>query len=373
MGDLGAHLLLLVGPTVPVPAPYAVIDSLVSLEVTNKDTDFDGFQMTFSLGRDSLLDYGLLSSGLLDPPNRVIITAIIGVTPQVLIDGIITDHQVSPSNRPGESTLSVLGKDITLKLSLEEKSETYPNQADSIIVTRLLASYATLGLVPQITPTTDFPIEINRIPTQQGSDLDFIRELASRNGFVFYIEPTPIPGVNTAYWGLDNRLGLPQPPLSMNMVGDTNVDSPMTFSYDSLGPADPQVTIVEPNTKVAIPIPLPGSLHPPLAARPAPSLRKTLPRDTANLDATQAALRGMSTANQSSDAVTSSGEVDAVRYGQALRSRRLVNVRGVGQSYGGTYYIKEVTHRMKRGEYKQSFTLSREGRGALSPVAFPAS
>lgn len=371
MPSLGARLQLLIGPTVPLPAPYPVMDGLVDLEVTNRDQDFDGFKITFSLGKDSLLDYGLLQSGLLDPPSRVIIMVFVGVLPEVLIDGIITNHQVVPSNRPGESTLHVFGKDISLKLSLEEKNETYPNQPDSIIVTRLIATYATLGLVPQITPTTDVPIQIDRIPSQQGADLDFIKELARRNGFVFYIEPTPIPGVNTAYWGVDNRLGLPQPALTMNMGPDTNVDNAITFSFDALGPAQPQVTIIEPFTKLAIPIPVPSGLQPPLARQPASSLRRTIPRNTANLNPAQAALRALSSATQSSDAVTGSGEVDAVRYGQALRSRRLVGVRGVGQSYDGNYYVKEVTHRIKRGEYKQSFTLRREGRGALAPLVVP--
>lgn len=371
MPDLGVRLQLLVGPTVPLPAPYPLMDALVNVEITNRDRDFDGFKITFTLGKDSLVDYGLLLSGLLDPPSRVIIIVIIGVLPEVLIDGIITNHQVAPSNKPGESTLHVFGKDISLKLDLEDKSETYPNQPDSIIVTRLIASYATLGLVPNITPTTDVPIQIDRIPTQQGTDLDFIKELARRNGFVFYIEPTPIPGVNTAYWGLDNRLGLPQPALTMNMGPDTNVDSQITFSFDALGPATPQVTIVEPLTKLAIPIPVPSGLYPPLASRPATSLRKTLPRNTANLNAAQAALEALSSVTESADAVTGSGELDAVRYGRALRARRLVGVRGVGYSYDGNYYVKEVTHRIKRGEYKQSFTLTREGRGALTPAVVP--
>ena len=41
-----------------------------------------------------------------------------------------------------------------------------------------------------------------------------------------------------------------------------------------------------------------------------------------------------------------------------------MGVRGVGKTYGGYYYVQQVTHRIKRGEYKQSFTLKREGRGA---------
>lgn len=371
MASLGVRLQLLIGPTLPLPAPYSLVEALVGLEVSNRDRDFDGFKLSFSLGKDGLLDYGLLAGGLLEPPSRVIIMVFIGLLPQILIDGIITNHQVAPSNRPGESTLNVFGKDISVMLSLEEKNETYPNQPDFLIATRLIAGYARLGLVPQVTPTTDVPIQLDRIPSQQGSDLAFLHELARRNGFVFYIEPTALPGVSTAYWGLDNRFGAPQPALTMNMGADTNVDQPITFSYDALGPAQPRVTIVEPFSKMAIAIPLPSSLHPPLALRPAQSLRTTVPRDSANLSPGQAGLRALAGAAQSADAVTGSGEVDAVRYGQALRARRLVGVRGVGFTYDGTYYVREVTHRIRRGAYTQAFSLTREGRGALTPLVLP--
>src|ERR1043166_2215149 len=99
--QLGIHLQLLIGqPDIPLPAPYEVLDSLVSLSVTNNDRQRDAFQMTFNLGRDSLLEYGLLRSGILDISNRIIIVAIFGARPQVLIDGVISDHQVIPNNEP---------------------------------------------------------------------------------------------------------------------------------------------------------------------------------------------------------------------------------------------------------------------------------
>ncbi|HEY9695880.1 MAG TPA: hypothetical protein V6D10_01220 [Trichocoleus sp.] len=368
MLDLGVRLQLMIGPTVPLPAPYPVIEALISVEVKNRDQERDAFQMTFSLGKDSPLDYSLLLSGLFDPPSRVIISTIINALPQPLIDGIITSHQIVPSNRPGESQLIVTGEDITLKLDLEEKSETYPNQPDSAIVTRLLLGY---GLIPVVTFTPDIPIELQRITSQQETDLAFIQRLARRNGFVFYIEPGFTPFTTRAYWGLDNRLGQPQSALTMNMGPNTNVDQPIHFSFNALGPAAPQITIVEPVTKLPITIPLPSGLQPPLASRPATPLRKTLPRNTANLNPAQAALRGVSASSQSSDAVTATGEVDAVRYGRALRSRQLVGVRGVGFSYDGNYYVKEVTHQIQRGQYQQRFTLTREGRGALTPAVIP--
>lgn len=371
MPDLGIRLQLMIGPKVPVPAPYAVMSALVNLEVSNKDRERDGFQMTLTLGKESPLDYGLLQSGLFNPPNRIIITAIISVLPQVLIDGIITNQQIMPSNRPGESRLTITGEDISLELDLEERSETYRNQPDSAIVTRLITSYATLGLVPKVTPTTDVPLETNRVPSQQATDLAYIRDLATRNGFVFYIEPTA-PLINSAYWGPENRLGAPQPALTMNMGAQTNVDTAINFTYNALGPATPQVTIIEPNTRLPITIPVPGALRPPLARQPITSLRRTIDRGSAKLDPIQAGLRALSEASEStSDAVVATGEVDALRYGRALRSRQLVGVRGVGDSFNGLYYVKEVRHSIRVGEYKQSFTLTREGTGALTPLVIP--
>ena len=69
--------------------------------------------------------------------------------------------------------------------------------------------------------------------------------------------------------------------------------------------------------------------------------------------------------------VTASGELDAMRYEALLKPRGLVGLRGVGDSYSGFYYVQQVTHNLSKGSYKQSFTLNREGTGALSPVVVP--
>ena len=56
------------------------------------------------------------------------------------------------------------------------------------------------------------------------------------------------------------------------------------------------------------------------------------------------------------------------RYGRLLRSRLLVGVRGAGLAYDGLYYVNSVTHNLERGEYKQSFSLSRNGLISTTPV-----
>lgn len=373
IGLLGIRLQLLIGrPTVPAPAPYEVVDALISLSVTNNDRQRDGFQMEFSLGKDSSLEYGLLKSGILDFPNRVIIMMIFGARPQVLIDGIITDLQITTSNEPGRSTLYVTGEDLSVQLSFDDQNETHPNQSDSAIVQQLLAK---AGFTPRVTETRDAPNDRERITTQQCSNLQFIRNLAQRNGFVFYVEPTDVPGVNLAYWGPEQRQGQPQPALTMNMGPYSNVDTPINFHFNGLGPAEPEVNIIEPSTKLPLPVLPPSSLLPSLSSNPAKPLRKTKSRDAANLSFAQALLRATTGSIESSSAIEATGEVDAVRYGRALRARRLVDVAGAGPSYDGTYYVEQVVHNIQRfphGKYMMSFKLRRDGRGASSQTGTPA-
>jgi hypothetical protein len=95
-------------------------------------------------------------------------------------------------------------------------------------------------------------------------------------------------------------------------------------------------------------------------------MRKTIIRDTANLNSIQAGLRATSAASKSANAVTATGEIDSMRYGRVLQARKLVDMRGVGNSNDGTYYVKQVVHRINRSSYKLNFTLEREGRGASS-------
>jgi hypothetical protein len=361
---LGIRLLLLVGKSVPVPASYDVMTALVKAEVTNDSKTADGFQITFSLAK-GVSDYDLLD-GTFDPGTRVIIGVILGVVPKVLIDGIVTNHQVAPSNDPGMSTFTVTGSDLTVVLDYEEKNASYENQPDSVIFTQIIAGYAQYGLVPAATVTTDVPLVTDRIPRQQETDLKFIQRMADRNGFVFYIEPVSF-GVNTAYFGPEIRTGTPQPALSMNMGSWTNLDS-LNFTQDGLAAVATEGTFVDPIFKLSIPIPtLPSLKVPPLVASPATALRTVLMRDTAKQSAAQAATSAVAALTNAPDAVTAAGNVDTVRYGNILRARNLVGVRGVGYSYDGYYYVQRVTTNIATGQCTQSFSLSREGTGTLIP------
>jgi hypothetical protein len=82
-------------------------------------------------------------------------------------------------------------------------------------------------------------------------------------------------------------------------------------------------------------------------------------------------MRGLAYASQHADAVRGSGTLDVVRYGRVLRSRGLVGVRGAGEAFDGLYYVRSVTHTLRRNEYKQAFTLARNGLLSTVPVVPP--
>jgi hypothetical protein len=373
-------MTLYLGPTLAVPAPLSIVEALSGVEVSLNSKGRDGFILTFTLGRGpgDILDYPLLANPLLRPFSRVIIQVWMGVAPEVLIDGFILKHTVSPGSTPGTSTLSITGEDVRVKMDLKEFSLPYPQMTPDTRVRLVLAKYALyLGLPPLVIPppAPDLPLIMERIPAQSGTDLRYVEELASECGYVFYIEPTPVPMVNKAYWGPENRASIAQSALSVDMGPETNVTS-LNFNYDALRPTTVIGSVQDKRSPLVLPVITFASTKPTLAPLPAllvqqPNVRSQLARESGGLDPVQAFAKAQAVTDESSDPLAAQGEIDALRYNGLLRARRLVGVRGAGFLLDGFYYVQQVTHSIKRGEYKQRFSLSRNGFGAISPVVVP--
>ncbi|PYI93684.1 MAG: hypothetical protein DME97_05350 [Verrucomicrobia bacterium] len=363
----GINLQLYVGPLVPIPAPRAVMDALTDVEVTIKDVEQSGFQLSFTLSNDSPLHtLFLLASGGPIPILRVVIAVIFNGTPHVLIDGVVTNSQVSQSSDGRHSTLSVTGEDLSVLMDkINFSGFPFPALPAEGRVALLLLKYALLGIIPLVIPSIliDVPIPITRIPSQEGTDLAYIKALAADVGYVFYIDPGPVVGANVAYWGPQIKVGVPQPALNINMDAHTNVEA-LSFTFDTNLNAIPTVFWYEEKSKIPVVIPIPPitPLNPPLGLiPPIPTRLAPVSDDLSKRSLLQAIMIGVGKASQWAEAVTGRGELDVVRYGHILKARQLVGVRGTGLAYDGLYYVKSVTHKIKRGEYKQSFELSRNG------------
>ena len=360
------NLTLLIGPAVPMPAPKSVLDALERVQV-NSGTDRSGFQLTFNAGKASPLVRTMLPAGYFDPiVTRVIVVVTIHGLPHVLMDGVVTQQEISPSNDPGKSTITVTGEDLSVVMDLVEMPfMRYPAMTEVAQLYAILAKYAAFGIAPVAVPPVISTLKTpdKGTPTQSGTDLEYIKQHASRCGYVFYVEPGPLPGSSIAYFGPDVRIPIPQPALNVNMDAHTNVES-LSFTLNGLAKKISIIKVLDPFTnRIVVPVPVPNIslLRPPLGARPTPPAKVEFPEGMAKLEAADAAKRALAISFASSDAITGSGSLDVVRYGRPLRSRLLVGVRGAGVAYDGLYYVNSVTHNIKRGEYKQNFSISRDG------------
>ncbi len=368
----GVRLTLLMGPVVAVPVPREVVDALTSLQVTTAAGQRSGFQLTFTLSSKSVLNTLLLLLPQIGPTIRTIVILTVNGVPTVLMDGVITNQQVAPNVETGQSTLTVTGEDLTAVMDLEDFTGLpYPAMPAEARVAVIVAKYAVFGMIPLVIPSLfiDVPIPTDRIPTHVGTDLAYINQLARDAGYVFYVDPGPVAGTNTAYWGPDIKVGVPQPALNVDMDAFTNVES-LSFTFDALSKTLPVVYIQNREAKVSIPIPIPdiSPLNPPLGVIPPFPAKVEFMEDTAKLSPAQAVMLGLAEAAKTADAVTGTGTLDVLRYGRVLKARGLVGVRGAGQAYDGLYYVRSVTHNLKRGEYKQSFTLTRNALVSITPV-----
>ena len=367
------YLTLLIGPMEPIPAPKPISDALVSVEVTESATGRSGFQLTFTLADYGIMEtFFLLAGGAPLPIIRVVLLVTFPGIPQVLIDGVVLHTEVQPNAMSGSSKLVVTGQDLTALMDLIDFSGLpYPGMTSDLRALAILAKYAMFGVVPEVipVPAPDIPIPLLTIHSQKNTDYKYLVHLAQEVGYVFYLVPGPFPGQSQAYWGPQVRIGMPQTALCVNLDTWTNVES-LNFRYEPQNAVLPIIFIQDPITKVPIPIPIPPvtPFSPPLGVAIMPPQKIEFMSDTSNKNPAIALMKGFARVTETCDTVVGEGTLDVLRYGQPLRARSLVGVRGAGIAFDGMHYVDQATHRIKPGEYKQSFVLKRNALVADTPV-----
>lgn len=357
----------------PLPAPKPLMDALVSAEVTESATGRSGFQLVFTLADKGILEtFFLLASGAPMPIIRVVLMVTFPGIPQVLIDGVVLHTEVQPDAMHGSSKLVVTGQDLTALMDLMDFSGLpYPGMSSDVRALTILAKYAMFGVVPEVipVPAPDIPIPLLQTPSQKKTDYKYLVHLAQEVGYVFYLVPGPLPGMSQAYWGPQVRIGIPQTCLNVNLDTWTNVES-LNFRYEPQKAVLPVVFIQDPVSKIPIPVPIPPvtPFSPPLGAAVMPPQKVEFESGTAKMNPAIALMKGFAKVTETSDVVTGDGTLDVMRYGQPLRARSLVGVRGAGIAFDGMHYVDQATHRIRSGEYKQSFVLKRNALVANTPV-----
>jgi hypothetical protein len=363
-------LSLLMGSTLD-PAPRSVMEALteVSVRIGAGGPTPSGFDLKFATSKLSPIITQLLPSGYFDPPTRVVLAATLVGSTSVLMDGVITQQDVAPSDESGKSVLSVKGEDLTRMMDVIDFGAliAYPAMPAEARVALMVAKYAPIyGIIPLVLPSVlvDVPLPTDTIPQQSGTDLAYINLLAERVGYTFYLQPGPVPGVSMAYWGPKLQVGIPflptPQPLAIDWDGSSNVES-LQFSFDGFKKTQYVVLIKVDDIPVPLPVPIPDvtPLSPPLGQKDPIPLKVTPLVGLSGYTPIQAAVIALAKAADSANVISGQGTLDVLRYGSILPARTVVQVQGAGITYDGDYFVSSVTHTIKPGSYKQSFTLER--------------
>ncbi len=373
-GNLGVRLSLWIGQGIARPASGMVMEALASAEIAVSDSEASGFEVAFNAIKSDALagSHPIMAETGLQAGARVVLTAVLGLIPRVLMDGIVETAEFKPAEGEGPAKLVVRGKDLSFLMDREEREAMHPAQGPGEIALMILAGYARHGVIPMVIPPTsaERPNPMDRVPMQRATDLAYLKDLAARYDRVFAMIPGPAPMTSTAYWGPPPRIGAPQRAITVDMGPETNATG-LSFENAASEAANVTGQVKDPQSGQAVPVRSVAPLRPPLALRNAllgPSVRTVLFRTHGAPTAADAMAQAQAQSDAASDVVSATGDLDVGRYGGVLEPRKLVGLRGAGLEHDGFWYVKDVVHKISRGAWVQSFTLRREGTGTTTPV-----
>ncbi len=333
------------------------MDAIQEIQVESSTEEAGILRLRLGIAQTALGDWSILQLDLFRPLVPVTVRVQTGLgAPQAIINGYVSDQEVTYSDEPGQSTLEVTGMDVTSMMNLQEKVMPWPNMPDSAIAAAVFGQY---GVVPQIQPTAPVLVEPEGTTTQRSSDIRFLKRLARRNGFNCYVLPEPLSGLDQGHFQPPSLLGLPQAVLSVSMGEQTNV-SGFKVRYEMLQPTTAVASGLDISTKAPQPALAPASLQVPLGVEP--SATRILPppiarpaQGEARNPALQAATQAL--VDRSTWAVVAEGNVGPDV--GVLKPGKIVNIRGAGRVFNGSYYVTRVRHNITPGSYTQSFEARR--------------
>lgn len=303
---------------------------------------------------------------------------------KTIFDGYITNVDVELGSDPDGALMRVSGKDTSVLMSLEEKIATWPNMADSDIVRQIVGGY---GVDVQADQTATVHQEEDTTIIQRGTDIQFVRDLAQKNGMEFYFETDDTENIS-AYFCAPQLDDTPQPDLaiqfgnqsnlkifSAHLSGqrplnvkalqlDVNANSVNLSQADDtqltkLGSRDANILIGSPLTSLIT---------------PKDALAQMLVLGPPTSDATEMQTIVQAVRDEAGWLIEAYGEINSEAYQSVLRPHRSVLVKGAGTAYSGKYYVTRVVHEMNHeGDYIQKFEARRNARDLDGSEQFSSS
>jgi len=294
----------------------------------------------------------------LNPGVEVSLLATTNDSTECLVKGQIYGHEVQMQHGGAGSSLTVLGADSSLKMNREAKQAQWSDLSDSDAVTTILSSY---GFNPDIADTAAGHFTDKHTLVQRGTDLQFLKRLARRNGYLFWLSCDEL-GIETAHFKQAPIDDEPAVDLVINL--DAAVLDELFVNWDVERPTSVQASQLDLNTLGAIDGAVASSAQTVLGnqslqaitgdTRAAQVLAAT--DDSGDLQA-----RGQGLLSEAQWFVRARCATSVTRLGAVVRAHKLLNLRGAGSRYSGVYLVASVRHLIDSTTHIMEIGLVRNG------------
>lgn len=299
--------------------------------------------------------------------NRVTVYAAFPKQTEVVFDGYISHVSCRTNDQATNMLVEIRGVDASYHMNQEEKTLIWRGKHYEEIAEQILKQYEFKLVVAEVPEGADPPLQV----AQRATDHHFLRELARRRGYEFYVL-----GAN-AYFRPPDLTTQPQKVIAVHFGEQTNCTD-LHFESDGTAPTESQVTYLDAMEGSSATVSAQDSGLPALGTRLLSGLldavrmpqSRVVARRLGFHSAAQAAEYAAGMLRRHGWWVTAQGTLNGLRYGCVLRSRKLVTVKGAGPNYNGNYYVRKVQHRLTSRTYEMQFELSRNALGALGSEDF---
>lgn len=292
--------------------------------------------------------------------NRVTVMAAFPTQTETVFDGYISHLSLRTNDEAANMTVEIRAVDASYHMNQDDKTRIWRGKTYEDIATEIFTSYKFKPVVAPAPSGAEPPAQV----AQRSTDHRFLRELARRRGYEFYVL-----GGN-AYFRPPALDAAPQKLIAVHFGEQTNCRH-IQFDADGTAPTVARASWLDAMTGAAASEQAEDSGLAPLGSALLPGMRG----DVEMPQATRI-VRGLGFSS-SADAggyaagllrrqgwwVTASGRLDGLRYGRVLRSRKTVTVKGVGPLYNGVYYVRKVQHELGARSYEMQFELARNALG----------
>jgi phage protein D len=347
---------------------YKCIQSIT----VNEDLDEgSSFEILLSLCKKDDGAWPHLDDENLRPWNRITIIAAFKDRADTIIDGYISHVTPTANGQTATMTVKISGVDGSYAMNILERCKVWTGKTYEEVAKEIIEAprYGFIAVLPEEggTAAAGPPPSI----VQRATDHRFLRELARRKGYEFYMLG------GKGYFRSPDLSGTPQKVIAVNFGDETNCTD-FHVEVDGTRPTEAIMRRIDPLTGQPQIASATASGLPSLGTTPLSDLR-----GQAQLEQTRVVVRrqGAATEAQMNDFVQgllrrhgwwvkATGKLNGLVYGRALRSKKLVTIKGLGRSYNGNYYVRKVMHRLGPRTYTMGFEAVRNALTQLGTESF---